>query len=371
MSLWCVQSGRHRLRKLAGAALSALLAAAIFGCGRTAPEAFWEPTKDDTAGIKAAVEANKGYFRTGLAELSMQMCDTTLPGTTSKVLPKLLLGDRFRGRFRLDSMQHVLDSHAFKYTFIAGLNLDSLLRVDSSKNPYETTWVEPNSETTCTVTMAETIPGTLVMHAWEKTNYLRESVIIVPPAETVRLAFYDSVMKPCDTTITKPINGASIEGCVLKKVDGEWKFWKMAGGGRFFAPTQGDAPTIYSFILKSANNRVDTVYLRPDTTQYGIQRFYTAGILDSADSKLLTYAVGDWVMVTNVTTNPGDAGDYLYFNGKRYGFNNSGISDTVKFNAVSSGNIYRMSVEHIPATVLWEDAGKYTAITCGIPIRIK
>jgi hypothetical protein len=86
---------------------------------------------------------------------------------------------------------------------------------------------------------------------------------------------------------------------------------------------------------------------------------------------LLTYAVGDWVMVTNVTTNPGDAADYLYFNGRRYGFNSSGISDTVKFDAVSSGKIYRLSVEHIPATVLWEDAGKYTAITCGIPIRIK
>ena len=365
MSLWCVQSGRHRLRSVAGAALCALLAVAFFGCGRTSPASFWEPTKDDSAGIKAAIEANKGYFRTGLAELAMQMCDTALPGTSSKVLLKDLMGDRFRGRFRLDSMQHLLDSHEFKYTFIAGLNLDSLMQVDSTKNPWETTWVEPNSETTCTVTLAETIPGTLAMHAWEKTNYLRDSVIVVPPADTIRLPFYDSVMKPCDTFIKKPINGSSIEGCVLKKANGEWNLWKMAGGGRFFAPSQGDAPTIASFLLKSANNRVDTVYLRPDTTQYGIQRFY------SVDNRLLTYAVGDWVMVTNVTTNPGDAADYLYFNGRRYGFNSSGISDTVKFDAVSSGKIYRLSVEHIPATVLWEDAGKYTAITCGIPIRIK
>jgi len=372
MSLWCIQSGRHRLRKLAGAALCALLAAAFFGCGRTAPEGFWEPTKDDTAGIKATIEANKGYFRTGLAELAMKMCDTALPGTTIKILKKELDGNRFKARFRLDSLEHVFDSHGFRYTFIAGLNLDSLLRVDSSKNPWETTWVQPNSETTCTVTMAETIPGTLVMHAWEKTQFLRESVIIVPPSETIRLPFYTNTMTPCDTVVEKPINGASIEGCVLKKVNGAWQFWKMAGGGRFYAPGPDDAPYIVSCYLKSANNRVDTVLLRPnvaadpnDTLHYAIQRFY------SADNQLLTYKVGDWVIVSNVSTNQIQAYDYLYFNGRRYRFNSSGVSDTVKFDAVSPDSTYRLSLEHIPATVLWDVDGDYNATTWGIPIRIQ
>jgi len=363
MSLWCVQSGGHRLRKLAGATLCALLAVAIFGCGRTAPEEFWEPTQDDTAGIKAAVEANKGYFRTGLAELAMTMCDTALPGTTRTILGKELAGNRFKGRFRLDAMEHVLDSHEFKYTFIAGLNLDSLMRVDSSTNPWETTWVEPNSETTCTVTMAETIPGTLVVHAWEKTEYLRDSVIIVPPAETLRLPFYSDTMTPCDTTITKPIvDGASIEGCVLKKVDGEWKLWKMAGGGRFYAPGPADAPQIVVFSMKNKDNRLDSVFLRPDTTHYGIQRFY------SVDNQLLTYAVGDWVTVKTPYTNPNpqvQAFDYLYFNGKRYELN-----DTVRFAAADTG-IRRLSLEHIPVEVLWDVRGNYNATTWGIPIRIQ
>ena len=342
MSLWCVQSGRHRLRKLAGATLCALLAAAIFGCGRTAPEGFWEPTKDDTAGIKAAVEANKGFFRTGLAELAMTMCDTALPGSTNKILPNELTGNRFKGRFRLDALQHVLDTDSYdlKYTFIAGL--DTL-----------------DQETTCTVTMAETIPGKLRMHAWKKSVYLRDSVIIVPPAETLRLPFYSDTMTACDDTIEKPIFGASIEGCVLKKVNGVWQLWKMAGGGRFFAPGPEDAPTIYYFYLKSANDRVDTVNLRPDTTQYGIQRFY------SVDDQSLTYAVGGWVMVTNLWTNQGDAFDYLYFNGRRYEF-----GDTVKFAAADTG-IHRLSLEHIPATVLWETDGDYNATVWGIPIRIQ
>jgi hypothetical protein len=237
----------------------------------------------------------------------------------------------------------VLDSHEFKYTFIAGL--DTL-----------------SQETTCTVTMAETIPGKVLMHAWEKTNYVRDSVIIVPPAETLRLPFYDSVMKPCDTTITKAIDGASIEGCVLKKVDGVWQLWKMAGGGRFYVPGLADAPHIFYFYLKSANNRVDTVNLRPDTTQYGIQRFY------SVDDQLLTYAVGDWVTVSNLTVSAGegDAYHYLYFNGRRYEF-----GDTVKFDSVTPGNIYRLSVEHIPVRVLWQNDLDYTATVWGIPIRIR
>jgi len=363
MSLWFVQSWRRRLRRLAGAALCALLAAAIYGCGRTAPEDIWEPTSDDTAGIKLAVEANKGYFRTGLAELAMQMCDTALPGTTATILKKELEGNRFKGRFRLNAMQHVLDSHEFKYTFIAGLNLDSMMRVDSSKNPWETTWVEPGSETTCTVTMAETIPGTLVIHAWEKSQYLRDSIIIVPPAETLRLPFYADVMTPCDTTITKPVvDGASIEGCVLKKVNGEGKLWKMAGGGRFYAPGPADAPQIVVFSLKNQDGHIDSVFLRPDTTHYGIQRFY------SFTDQLLTYKAGDWVTVTTPYTNPNpqvQAFDYLYLNGTRYE-----LRDTVRFAGLDTG-VYRLSLEHIPVEVLWDVDGNYNATTWGVPIRIQ
>jgi len=343
MSLWCIQSGRHRLRKLTGAALCVALALAIFGCGRTPPEGFWEPTQDDSAGIMAAVEANKGYFRTGLAELAMTLCDTALAGTTRTVYANELLNNRFKGRFRLDAMEHVFDSVDLKYTFIAGL--DTL-----------------SQETTCTVTMAETIFGTLRMHAWAKSDSLGETLFFPSPGETLRLPFYADTMTLCDDTIEKPIAGASIEGCVLKKVGGTWQFWKMAGGGRLYAPGPDDAPYILQFYLNGPDDRVDTVVLRPDTSQYGIQRFYS---VDPADEQLLTYVVGDWVRVSNLTTNQLVALDYLYFNGRRYEF-----SDTVKFDSVSPGT-YRLSLEHIPGLVLWETEGEYNATTWGIPIRIQ
>jgi len=343
MSLWSVQVGRHRLRKLAGAALAVVLAAAIFGCGRTPPVGFWEPTKDDSAGIQAAIEANKGYFRTGLAELAMALCDTALPGTTGTILRGELVGNPFKQRFRLNQLEHDLyeDSYDLEYTFIAGL--DTL-----------------KQETTCTVTMAETIPGMLRMHAWKMTDSLRESLIVVPPAETLRLPFYASEMTDCDTVIEKPIAGASTDGCVLKKVNGTWVLWKMAGGGRFYSPGPEDAPYILQFYLVSSN-RTDTVVLRPDTLHYGVQRFFS---VDPADNQLLTFSAGDWVKASNLVTNLGDAYDYLYFNGRRYE-----LKDTVKFDSVSPG-IYRLSLEHIPAPVLWEVKGKYVATVWGLPIRV-
>jgi hypothetical protein len=348
MSSWFVQDGRHRLRKLAGAALCVVVAAGMFGCGRTAPEGFWEPNKDDTAGIKSAVEANQGYFKTGLAELAMTMCDTALPGTTRTILDKEVKGNRFKGRFRLNGLQHVLytDSYELKYTFIAGL--DTL-----------------NQETTCTVTLAETIPGKVLMHAWEKTNYLFDSIIIVPPAETLRLPYYSSTWYPCDTVIEKRLSGASTEGCVLKKMDGVWQLWKIAGGGRFYAPGPSDAPEIYDAYLRSSRKdsvTTDTVYWRPDTLHFGVRRFYS---LDTADHQLLTYSRGDWFAMQKPYTNIGDAYDFYYFNGSRHE-----LSDTVRLDSSISPGIYRLSIEHIPATVLWEDEGDYNGAVWGIPIRI-
>lgn len=359
MSLWSLQSGRRRLARLASAVLAVALCLVLFGCGRTPPEGLWEPTTDDSAKIKSAIEANKGYFKTGLAELAMVLCDTALPGTTATILRGELLGNPFKQRFRLDSFEHVFDSFEMKYTYIAGLNLDSFVRVSPSGK--ETTWVPANSETTCTVTFAETIPGMLRMHASEMTDSLRESLFFPSPGETLRLPFYASVMDSVNTFIEKPIAGASTDGCVLKKVNGEWVLSKMAGGGRFYAPGPEEAPQIYSYRLVSAN-RTDTVTLRPDTLHYGIQRFFS---VDPADNQLLTFSAGDSVKVSNLATNMGDAFDYLYFNGRRYEFR-----DAVKFDSSVSPGIYRLSLEHIPAPVLWEVKGKYTATAWGVPIRV-
>jgi hypothetical protein len=326
-----------------------VLCAVFLGCGRTAPEPFWQPTKDDSAGIASAIEQNKALFATGLAELALTFCDTTLPGTTAVIFRKEVKGNPFKQRFRLDSLQHVFDTAAYdlEYTFTA--NVDSVLQPDSTII----------TETTCTVTLAETIPGTLYMHAWRMTDSLRESIIIVPPNETLRLPLYDTVATDCDTVITKPIAGASVDGCVLKKTGGQWELWKVGGGSRFYAPGPDDAPYIVSFYLAS-RDRVDTVFLRPDTLHYGIQRFYTF----ATGGQLLTFDTTDFVKVSKVTTVPGDFGNYVYLDNHRVE-----LSDTIRFSAADTG-LHRLYLEQVPAAMLWEVKGKYVATVWGVPIRV-
>jgi len=344
MSLCSGRSGRRRLTRLAGAALAATLCLGFFGCGRTAPEGFWEPTKDDSAGIVAAIEQNKSYFKTGLAELAMVLCDSTLPGTTGAILRKELQGNPYKQRFRLDSLEHVFftDSFQMEYKYIAGL--DTL-----------------EQETTCTVTLAETIPGVLRIHAWAKSESVGVDTIIVPPSDTLLLTVFSDTMIRSSSYVEKPIVGASTDGCVLKKVDGTWQLWKMSGGGRFYAPGPEDAPYIL-YIRLLSSTRTDTVLLRPDTLHYGIQRLYS---VDPADNQLLTFSSSDWVKASNLLTNQPDAYDYVYFNGRRYEY-----KDTVKFDGMTPG-IYRLSLEHIPAPVLWEMQGKYVSTVWGVPIRIQ
>jgi hypothetical protein len=331
--------------------MGVVLAVLFFGCGRTPPAAFWTPTKDDSTAIDNVVKGNKALFRVGLSELALTMCDSTLPGTTgTKIFPKEILGNPFKQRFRMNGLQHVfnIDSNSPKYTFIA--TVDSVMLADSSMS----------TETTCTVTVGETIPGTLNMHAFKITPFLHDSMFIVGPGETLYLPFYDTVPRTCDTVISKTISAALSDGCVLKKVNGQWQLWKIGGGDRLYAPDADDAPYISYYYLDS-RDRTDTITLRPDTLHYGIQRLFT---FDTTGSQLLTFKQGDFLRVSKLLTNVGDAQDYLYFNGRRYEY-----SDTVKLDSVPTG-VYRLYLEHIPVTVLWEVQGKYVATVWGVPIRV-
>ena len=139
------------------------------------PPPFWEPDAEDTAAIEACISANRQFFASAFNELGWLAMDTVLPGTTAVRLRNEVRWNRFKQRFRCDQMQHLFltDSFDLDYTFIAGL--------DSSR-----------AETTCTVTLAESIPGKLRLHAYSYTRYLFDSLIIIPPNETLRLPVYDT-----------------------------------------------------------------------------------------------------------------------------------------------------------------------------------
>ncbi len=332
---------REHLMKAAALGLGLFLATAWFGCGRMPPEALWEPTAEDSAAIDVVVQANRELFMSSFNEAMMSALDTTLalPESAGEILETELATNPYKQRFRCDSMQHLFftDSFDLQYTLVAGL--------DTAKQ-----------ETTATVTTAETIPGILRFHAYSFTRYLHDTMFFPAPGETLILAFYDTVFTDTSMIVEKSLSGNSVGGCVLKKENGEWGLWKYAGGNRFYAPSLEDAPYIAYIYIAGPDTTYD-IRLRPDTTESGIQRFYTP-------DELPTFSVGDTISVSGVATYDLNSPHYSYFNRERHEFIST---DAI---ALDSPGVYRLSFEEIPATVLYEIKGEYEALVWGAVIRV-
>ncbi len=347
-------SGARPLLRVGSRALVvvALACAALYyGCGRVAPEPFWEPSAEDTVGIKQAIEANKSLFKIGLSELQMVMIDTALPGSTKSILAGEIKGNPFKPRFRCAGFQHMFYDTAYDLEYRFASVLDTL-----------------GTETTCTVTYAETIPGEFLMYAFRMTDSLRESLFFPNPGETLRLPYYDSLLKPCSVVIKKPLEAVTTGGCVFKKKSGSWELWKLSGGTRFYAPNPDDAPYFARCVL-AGGGRLDTVLLRPDTLHYGIQRFYPYA--DTPTGGIYSYTQRDTIRLANLLSTLGtDGAEYVYFNGQRYDMQGPRARQQIILADVAPG-LYKLYVEEIPPAVLWEVKGKYSATVWSIPVRVK
>ncbi len=325
--------------RLGAVGLGLALVALFVGCGTSPEVAFWEPDADDSAGIKAVVEANKAFFSSEFNELTMLKCDTLWPGTTLTRFRKEVRENPYKMRFRTDSIQHVFfsDSFELEYTYVA--NLDTA-----------------RAETTATVTFAETIPGVLSLHGFKYTRFLGDTVI----GEDT-LPWYDTLFTDTSMYIEKPITATTLNGCVLKKSGGQWTLWKVAGGSRCWAPNPDDAPYL-AYVYLTAKNAVGettdyTMNLRPDSLGYGIQRLFTM-------EELPTFHVGDSLWSRGLATTVLDAANYLHFGTERHEFKSS---DKV---GLTQAGTYKVYMEQIPIEVLYESTGEYTALVWGMPIRV-
>jgi hypothetical protein len=204
------------------------------------------------------------------------------------------------------------------------------------------------------VSFEETIPGLFRMHAYSCTRYLGDTTIVVGP-DTIILPVYDSVFSDTSLVVEKSLRGGMLDGCVLRKESGRWTLWRMAGGGQFHAPTPDDAPYIASLDL-AGSQTTHTIYYRPDTTQFGIQRFYEPGELPS-------WPAGDSVRVEGLLTNDLDCAGYLLLAGNRY----EGFSGWVPLTAAGT---YRLRFAYIPVEVMYEMDGDYVAILWSVSVRV-
>jgi hypothetical protein len=244
------------------------------------PEPYWEPSAEDTAAIGAIIRTNKQLFASAFNEFSLLPVDTVLPGTTAALLRDEVRENPLKQRFRCDQMEHLFHSDSYDLEYSLFGRLDSM-----------------RAETTCVVTIAETIPGLLRLHAYSYTRYLRDSLLVVSPTETLRLPLYDTLFSDTSMVVEKKLAGASTDGCVLRKTDGQWEFWKVAGGSRFYV---GDSLRVPGFLTSPAEV-VSYVYLdhvrfeqatgKVPLTEAGVQRLF----VEFAPVQTLFEMAGDYV----------------------------------------------------------------------------
>ena len=341
--------------------LGLLVSAGYFGCGRMPPEGFWEPSPEDSTALTAAVNSLKTMFESAFNEAEMLDCDTVMPGTTFTRLRAEIAENPFKQRFRYDGFQHVFftDSFDLEFSFIA--TIDTLAEVTGD----DTVWVQ---ETTATVTVVESIPGRFDIHAFSYTKFLHDTLFFPSPGETLVLQLYDSVFTAIDQVVAKTLSGSMSGGAVFKKVAGNWDLWKVSGGTRFYAPNSDDAPYLAFLDLAGPDTTVE-ITLRPDTNEYGIQRFY-------APEELPTFHVGDSIYIPSLATTVLDAANYLYYNGGRHEWSSSD-----KVCVAGPPGVQRLFIVQIPIEVFFEidgdrlenspaTSGDYVAVVWGIAINV-
>lgn len=308
-----------------------------FGCGRMPPAEFWKPDAADSAAIRSVVQANKPLLEMRFTEDNFQYLEWLI---SDSIVRKAIKDNPFKQRYKCDSLRHIFfaDSIKFNFSFIAV--------VDTA-----------GQETTATVTVVESIPGSLQLHAVKYTRFVKES-LIVTPSETIRLPYHDTVFTDTSMVVEKPLYGVALGGCVLRKESGEWKLWKLAGGQRFYAPNPDDAPYLVSVYLTNGV-REDTITLRPDTLHFGMQRLY------EYPDGLLSYHLGDSVWVRALLTAATDANNFVFFNGKRY---RMAVTNKI---ALPQTGVHQLYVEQIPYPVFYDAGGELNAVVWGIPINIK
>ncbi|UCG42678.1 MAG: hypothetical protein JSU73_12585 [candidate division WOR-3 bacterium] len=336
--------------RIAAAALGLPLAVAVlfFGCGRVPPEAFWEASAEDSAAIQAVVDEHLADFLTDFDQISapeslkiegLIVIDTSLTNEQGTRLQDEMEENPYRQRFRVDALQHVFEKtdqggYFFEQRLYA--HLDTL-----------------REDTFCTVLFVESIPGYLDMHVYEYTQYLKDTLIFPSPGETLVLRMFDSQFSDTSFKLQKEFLAHTSNGLFLQKESGEWKFKKTMGGSRFYTPNPNDAPYLLLLYLKEYGaEEVDTIWLRPDTLENGIQRLYAAG-------ELPTYAAGETLQVQiSPYTDVPDADFYAYLDGKRYDFRNATTSWEIPLPADIEPGIHRLYVEQTPIPVYYEASGK-------------
>lgn len=323
---------KHKRKLMANSIwlLAIVLGTFIIGCGRMPPETFWSWSTEDSTEIQNIVNVWRDTFKTSFEDNFYTIS---------------YRADTVRNALVADMKTARLEAHYWPRSFKRTINLDKYKMVDI---------FTPVKDTTVEVQLVESIAGTIIISLDSITRF-----------DTLAHMYDTTFSYDTITTIEKTFKGTSKRFLYFERdTTSHWKFKKMSGGVRIFIPDISTPPVIgyYSNLpgctLKTKAETV-VVFLKPDTTQYGIQRLYD---LDS----IASFSASDTVITKMLYYDPTASFGFLHNKNKRY--------DLLLPNATPRLLEWNAGWNHLMLELVpWEalcKPGDYNAILWSLPIKV-
>ncbi|MEO0132338.1 MAG: hypothetical protein ABIK73_05355 [candidate division WOR-3 bacterium] len=348
--------------------LAALGAIIYTGCGRMPPEEFWTWTREDSIQIQQIVDQWRPIFTTQFEDdyYAINYISDTVARNIRKSVSSLWVKQHFWPK----RLCRTIDNYMMVDSFI------------------------PVKDTTVMVKLVESLFGRIQIYAESSTVYLAETTIgnqnyplysrrfvkVGAPYQFIR-TITDSIVGPDTFMHYDTITGVNTDSFYENTYQGysvrylhfernrqtnQWYLSKISGGARLFIPGEADAPYLSACSLRTSSQAV-RVLARPDTTQYGIQRFYP---IDS----ILSFRPNDTLRIRISSYDPFLVLGFVHYNRKRYDLTlttaTTSPTTTLPQPLLDTPTWQHLMIEIAP----WEALvfrGNYNALIWQLPMQIK
>ncbi len=308
-----------RIKHGIGCVIIGILLFFINSCTKEPPPPPWEPSSEDTTAIMNLLEENQDIIYS-LGFLEKEKVE--LPGVIEDYVKDNISMERY-----------------IPYGFFRNIT-DSIHKDTMILSPFDTT---------LEVEIIDSLKGTIEIYI---DKVYRKG---------------DSTPTSIDTTFEKSFEAEVWRRAFFERDDeGNWILSKITGGAKMDIPNIQDAPVVFRVILSHSGGK-DTIYYRPDTTTYGVERLY------SVDS-LISVKAGDTVEIESFWTaldpergfNVIDTTvKYFVIDGKHYIY-----SDTTKKFVFTEPGLKKIYFEAIIYHVFVYPKESLKASMIAIPIKV-
>jgi hypothetical protein len=357
------------------------VASILVNCGRLPPEEFWTGDTDDTTGIKGVIafydtdptSAWQGF----LSRLDFVGMIDTLRFKRSTVFPNSEVASlefKIKQAYHPSSLELTLTSTetdtniVFIYDTTASVELITKIKGIAK--------IGCDSVRTYT---GDTVIGTdtlMLFGGWRYKEAVRETIIRNDTVLAETSMIRNPLAPQYNGFLTKEFEGQIWRGLFFEPVDKnasplEWELTKISGGASVRIPdSEDDAPYNYWTIVKEKGTfTTDTIYNRPDSIHFGIQRLYPF-----PDSVWSYASTSDSIEITSIypILNPQDTSFYFAYGDRYYSLTGFGSDGRLEIGTgVYPSSINYFSVMICPRQGLIYKQAPFKLRVWQMPVRIE